>query len=112
MKSRFEPWTTREGLSDRWTPTQWLNLNTFVSLLVAEEVVENDLTFHVSGLLVLWHTLEFWRSAYDLEDNISSAATWILTAGNWMRNHREMALEIPWVVWDDEVKEYDGPPVD
>jgi hypothetical protein len=110
-KSRFEPWTSQDVFSDCWTPTQWLNLNTFVSLLVAEEVVENDLTFHVSGLLVLWHTLEFRRSANDLEDNIPSAATWIILAGSWMHKHRELALQIPWVPLEDEVLEYDGPKV-
>jgi len=110
-KSRFEPWTTRNGFTDCWTPTQWRNLNAFISVLVAENAVEKHLWFPETGLIVLWHTLEFHRSAYDLEDNIPVAATWILTAGSWMREHREMELQIPWVALEDDVQYYDGPQI-
>jgi hypothetical protein len=109
-KGRFEFIPEEEPARWDWlTTTEWLNLNKFISLLVAEDLVGVMNWFPSSGLIVLWHTLEFERGVQVLEDNIPVAAVWILTAGKWMRAHRELDMKNPWVAIDGKIQEYDGP---
>jgi len=74
---------------DCWSSEEWLNINKFCSLLVAEHI---ETSFAQDGLWVLRNTLEITRDLETLEDNIPSAAVWILTAGRWIHENRGLHL--------------------
>jgi hypothetical protein len=79
---------------DTWSPQEWLSMNNFLAVLVAEDFGRLEKQFAGSGLKVLVYTLENPRSTVTLENNISSAAIWILTAGNWLREHQGPDLDL------------------
>jgi hypothetical protein len=112
-KNRFEWQRRRHHMwSEMWSPQEWLSINKFISLLVAENLVgegRTGLGFDRSGLLVLSHTLEVPRLIQTLEDNVPVAAVWILTAGKWIYEHRGLPLESPWRALESRFEEYDGP---
>ncbi|KAI9828367.1 MAG: hypothetical protein M1832_002795 [Thelocarpon impressellum] len=70
----------------RWTRAEWLNVNAFAALLVADRVGagEGALSFDESGMRLLRHVLDEERDAEGLDDNVPPAAAWVLTTGAWL----------------------------
>lgn len=112
-KNRFEWQQQRDQRwNESWSPQEWLSINKFISLLVAEDLVgegASGLGFDRSGLLILRHTLEIPRGVKTLEDNIPACAVWILTAGKWIYEHRGLQLETPLRALENGFEEYCGP---
>jgi hypothetical protein len=101
-RSRFkDPPRTRRVWDNRVSPEEWTNINKFIALLVAEDLV-TGMGFDNSSFSVLKHTLESRRSVQVLE-NIPAAAIWILTTKE--RNLLENTVR----VYEGRIEEYDGP---
>jgi hypothetical protein len=106
-RSRFEdPPRTRRVWDNRVSPEEWTNINKFIALLVAEDLV-TGMGLDNSGFSVLKHTLESRRSVQVLEENIPAAAIWILTTKEWV--YKRNLLENTVRVYESRIEEYDGP---
>jgi hypothetical protein len=102
-RSRFTANASDVARLDWWSPKEWLSMNAFLATLVAEEFGSLAKSFAKSGFWVLTNTLEIQRDVIALEENVPSAAVWILKAGKWLREHRglELSLGLPIGVTSD-----------
>jgi len=92
-KSRLRANASAVGRLDWWSLEEWLGMNAFLATLVAEEFGSRVESFAGSGIWVLANTLEIPQEVIFLEENVPSAAVWILKAGQWFRGHRGLELE-------------------
>ncbi|KAH8650620.1 hypothetical protein BGZ60DRAFT_520440 [Tricladium varicosporioides] len=86
--------------SDCWSPIEWLNINTFVSILVGEKFAPFELLKGCAqlGLTVIRNTLEVTpRDVGTLEDNVPSCVVWIMNAGKWMRENPDLDSHTSWM---------------
>lgn len=80
--------------ADVWSPQEWLSMNAFLATLVAEGFGPGTKMFAESGFQVLTNTLEITRTVAALEDNVPSAAVWILAAGNDFHKNRGVEMDL------------------
>lgn len=117
------------GTQDPFTSSEWFSFNAFLALLVSQDIPPTIDTAQ-TGLRVLSSVLEKARleqpdrpDEWFLQDNIPSAAIWIMTAGTWMNKYEGGDLEIKarhffgmevgpvnleWGIWEERLWEVSG----
>jgi hypothetical protein len=92
---------------DWWPLEEWLSLNAFLATLVAAEFGSLAQSFARSVFSVLMYTLEIERDITALEENVPSAAVWVITAGRWFREHP--GLELRFTLPEGVTSDFKGP---